>query len=155
MTLRDDLADWAAAVAALVDASPGAPLQLLRAFAGADEVPAADGEAGDAAWRPPPIASHLAHSFLVKCDQVRAPPRVLQGLLHCITVPGSSPALALGQNGWAALCFRMWVRKRQVALRAVAWLGRFCSADGLAGQRSHRCAALCCSLTLYCRKRKS
>ena len=72
-TLRDDMADWMAAVAALVDASPDAPLQLLRAFAGADEVPPADGEARAGVWRPAPIAPHLAHSFLVKCDQVNSP----------------------------------------------------------------------------------
>ena len=80
VTLRDDMADWAAAVAALVDASPDAPLALLRAFAGADEVPPADGEGGAAAWRPAPIAPHLAHSFLVKCDQVSAVALSARGL---------------------------------------------------------------------------
>lgn len=94
VTLRDDMADWAAAVAALVDASPDAPPALLRAFAGADEAPPANGEGGAAAWRPAPIAPHLAHSFLVKCDQVGAIALSAQTcLLCCITAPWQSPAL--------------------------------------------------------------
>ncbi|KAK9838464.1 hypothetical protein WJX81_000965 [Elliptochloris bilobata] len=69
VTLHDEMGDWAAAVAALLDASPDAPRQLLLAFAGADEEPPSAGEGGPAAWRPALIAPHLAHAFLIKCDQ--------------------------------------------------------------------------------------
>jgi hypothetical protein len=75
-SLRDDMADWAAAVAALLAASPDAPRQLLLLLAGEDEAGA--GAAGPPGREPaavaPPAAfpGHLLHSFLVKCDAARA-----------------------------------------------------------------------------------
>ncbi len=89
-SLRDDMADWAAAVAALLDASPDAPRQLLLAFAEPDSDSPADAEGGSC------IAPHLAQRFLVRCDAVRALSPYSSYPNHHNTIPQCCTAAAAG-----------------------------------------------------------